>query len=499
MVRTVTQHLFLMAALLAAGLAGSARADVIHMKGGQRIEGKIVDSDASSVIVETKFGRMTFERARIDRIEYQRLPKEELAHRRKAAGEDPQKLWEVARFALENDLKAEYREILEEVVRHDSQHSEANKALGRTYFDGEWFTPEGLKKYKDEIAEQKKAAGLVMHEGKWVKESTAKRLSGLEEYKGQWLSWKEIYTLQATEKMPELLGTTLEIRESDHYALRSELDEESQKEVLEVLEASWDHFNAMFQPTEKEQYIMGFYPVAVYVMPDPNLVTKFVEEGGYMKQLYNPPKGINERYLDASSFPVFFPRPLIVTSQGRHLKGGGSRLTSLIGFLTHYNGNLMIRRMRRGGAMPGWVEAGISHYYEGMMNGYRTLSITEYVGYEHVEKWDMNLQTFPQWYKKMTDPAFRQSLPKLAEIRPKIVEELDARDLVKGYFMVSWLLETHREEFVNYVRLAFSEKFALRVRVKEADAFQEAFKNSVEELEAEFEAWAAANPPHPPS
>jgi len=495
--RTLLLAVPLLIALLS-GLHG-LKADIVYMKSGQKIEGQIVSEGPSNVDVETKFGRMTFERSKIDRIEYQRLPREELKQRRKAAGNDPVKLYAAALYAKEQKLMEEYKQILEDVLRYDNNHPEANKALGKTYFDGAWFTPEELAEHKQAIEQQMKSAGKVMHDGKWVSEETAKRLQGFELYKGQWLRWKEIYTLQSQEKVPELLGIELEIRDSEHFTLRSNLGEEAQKEILDVVEMAWDHFFEVFQPNETETYIMGFYPIPIYVLPDPNVVTKFVEPEGYMIQLYNPPKGINERYVDADSFPVFFPRPLIVTSEGRHLKGGGSRFTSLVGFISHYTGNLLVRRFKRGGKVPGWVETGLSHYYEGMLNGYRTLSITEYVGYEHIEKWDILLQTFPQWYQQMADSDFRRSLPSLASIRDKIVEELNARELVKAYFVTSWLMETHQQEFVNYIRSAFEEKFKIRVRTTEGEAFEESFGVSCEELEAQFEEWASKLPPHPPT
>ncbi|MFH0946561.1 MAG: hypothetical protein V2A76_15300 [Planctomycetota bacterium] len=485
--------------VIAVSLLGTLHADIIHMKSGQKVEGKIVSDGASALVVETKFGRMSFDRSKIDRIEYQRLPVEEVRHRREAAGNDPVKLYEVALYAQEQKLTEEYRKILEEVLQYDSNHAAANAALGKTFYDGQWFTPEELDKHLNQLSEQMKARGKVLHEGKWVNEDTAKRLQGFELYKGQWLRWKEIYTLQSQEKMPELLGLTLKIRDSEHFTLRSNLDEETQKEILEVVEMAWDHFFEVFQPTEKEAYIMGFYPIPIYVLPDPNAVTKFVEPNGYMIQLYNPPKGINERYLDANSFPVFFPRPLIVTSEGRHLKGGGNRITSQIGFISHYTGNLLVRRFKRGGMVPGWVETGMSHYYEGMLNGYQTLSITEYVGYEHIEKWDMTLQTFPQWYTRMADPDFRRTLPSLKSIRGKIAEELNAFELVKAYFMTYWLMETRQKTFVDYIRAAFEEKFEIRVRTTEEEAFEQAFGVPCDELEAQFEEWAARLPPHPPT
>src|SRR5690606_24775046 len=141
------------AAVIAALVLGAAaRADVIHMKSGQQIQGKIVQDDGTTLVVDTKFGRMTLERAKVERIELQRLPAEEVEARRKAAGEDAAKLFAVATYAKEKKLDKEYRAILEQVVLLEPQHAEANEALGRVPYDGKWFTPEALEEYKAEIA-----------------------------------------------------------------------------------------------------------------------------------------------------------------------------------------------------------------------------------------------------------------------------------------------------------------------------------------------------------
>ncbi len=486
------------AGLLLALFVPEAPADIVHLKSGQKVEGKVVSEGATTIEVDTKFGRMSLERAKVDRIERQRLPQDEVTHRRREAGQDVAALYAVALYAKEHRLTNDYRSILQDILKLDALHTEANKGLGRVFYEGQWFTPEELEKYKSRFADQMKAEGKVLYKGSWVTEETAKRLEGYELYQGQWLRWKEIYTLQAQENMPLLLGVTLEIRDSEHFTLRSSLGEDAQKDVLDLAEEEHTHFFSVFKPDETEAYIMDFYPIAIYVLPEVALVGKFVEPDGYMKKLYNPPIDIESRYVDANSFPLFFPRPLIVTSEGRHLKGGESRIDSLHGFIAHYLGNVLVRRFKRGGALPGWVEAGVAHYYEGLMNGYRTLSITEYVGYEQIEKWDITLQNFLQWYKKVADPDFRRTLPALAEIRPKIVEELNAFDLVKGYFVVYWLMETKPQQFVDYVRAAFREKPESRIRITEEEAFTTSFQVSCEELEAEWEEWVAQIPPRPP-
>lgn len=486
------------ASLLVAIAASTVRADVLHMKGGQKIEGKIVGETSSEIEIRTKFGTMKLAKSKIARIERMLLPKEEFEKRLREAGEDPVLLWQAAVFARENKLDEEYRRTLELVVKADPNHTEANKALGKVYYDGRWFTPEELDAHKQAEAERMRAEGKVFYKGRWVPEEYAKRSQGYELYKGEWLTHKEIYLLEAQEKLPSLVGISLDARTSEHYILWSDLEDDLEQDILDMLEAAFDHFVRTFQPNEVELNLMTFYPVAVYVFPDASYVSKFAEDGGYMVQVHNPPKGINERYLDASSFPVFFPRPLIVTSMGRHLKGGGSRATSLMGFLAHYNGNVLIRRFKRGGKIPGWVESGVTHYYEATLNGYQTLSITEYTGFEHVEKWKQGLDTFLLWYRKMADPTFRSGLPRFRDFKGKMVEELDGFELCKSYFMVRWLLETRTETFVEYVRMAYSDPHMIRVTIPEEEAFEKTFGVDPDVLEREFEAWISTQPPTPP-
>ena len=71
-------------------------------------------------------------RARVDRIEYQRLPKEELAHRRKSAGTDAAKLFEAAALDI-NDVSAQNKKMrdgedsIEDIERHVDEWISANQ------------------------------------------------------------------------------------------------------------------------------------------------------------------------------------------------------------------------------------------------------------------------------------------------------------------------------------------------------------------------------------
>jgi hypothetical protein len=188
-----------------------------------------------------------------------------------------------------------------------------------------------------------------------------------------------------------------------------------------------------------------------------------------------------------------------VTSWGRHLTGD-DKLTSLLGYITHYEGNLLVRRFKRGGQLPGWVESGMAHFYEALLNEHRTLSITRYDGFEDVKVWRPGLETFPEWYAAIAKPEFRETeLTPLSALRAKPVEELDAEDLFTAFFMVKWFMEGERQqEFVDYVRLAFLEKYQQRVMTTEQEAFDTVWPEGTERLENEFRDWAAKLPGKPP-
>lgn len=477
-------------------LASVARGDVIHLKDGKKIEGKITVQASDVITIETKFGPMDVKRSLIDRIETQRLPEDEVKARLEEAGTDATKLWEVAVYARDKKMTKRFKEICETIVKHDATHRLANEALGKVEYEGRWYTPEDLEKYKTKFAEDMKAQGKELIDGVWVDHSTAMQRKGFELYEDEWLKPGEVYKRKSEKLAPELLGTALETTDSSHFTMRSQLPAEECQEILDLLESGWEHFYARFVPDELERRIMEHYPIAVYVLPNSTLIPAFIAPGGYMDQLYNPPKGVNERYADTTSFAIFFPRPLIVACQGRHLLK--NKTQSLIGYIGNWTGNVLVRRFKRNGPVPGWVEAGMGHYYEARLNGYSTITFIEFLGYEHIEKINNDLLTFKDWYEKMAKPEFRAGLPSLDTLRQTKVEEIDSKGLVKSYFLVRWLMDTDPGKLAQYTRRAFQQNTVTRTMTEEAAAFTEVFQVTSDELEAQFHAWLETQPTNPP-
>ena len=124
--------------LLAASLAAApALADEIHLKGGGRVTGRVVERTATRLTIETGPGSVTLPMSRVEKIVEGRSAIEVFAERAaELAPSDVQGWAELARWAEERDLLTQARQAWQRVLSHDPGNAEANESLGRVALDG---------------------------------------------------------------------------------------------------------------------------------------------------------------------------------------------------------------------------------------------------------------------------------------------------------------------------------------------------------------------------
>jgi len=95
---------------------------------------------------------------------------EEFEKRRKAAGKDVDKLWDVYKWCKEQKKDDKGRSVLRQLLQIDPKHEEANLALGNVLYDGKWFpSQKKVDEYKKEQeGKTAKSDGLVDYKGKRV-------------------------------------------------------------------------------------------------------------------------------------------------------------------------------------------------------------------------------------------------------------------------------------------------------------------------------------------
>lgn len=98
----------------------------------------------------------------------------EFEKRRKDAGNDVDKLWDVYKWCKEQKKDEKGRSILRQILKLDPKHEDANVALGNVKYDDKWFpSQKKVDEYKKE------------QEAKAAKEAKPASSDGLVDYKGQ--------------------------------------------------------------------------------------------------------------------------------------------------------------------------------------------------------------------------------------------------------------------------------------------------------------------------
>ncbi|MBN1766582.1 MAG: DUF1570 domain-containing protein [Sedimentisphaerales bacterium] len=146
--------IFVVSALLLGFESHYIRGDVVHLKNGGRLEGRITDL-GDHIKIDTRNSSIEVNKRDIERREQKALPEDIFPSRLKAAGDDSQACLELARWALENNLETEYIQALRTALLYDQKNAQARKLL-REYRLYHYHLPQNEKasqKMLDEMGE----------------------------------------------------------------------------------------------------------------------------------------------------------------------------------------------------------------------------------------------------------------------------------------------------------------------------------------------------------
>ena len=140
--------------------AGPVLADDVYLRGGGQITGQIVEQTEDSVTVDVGGGgTISAHMSSVVRIEKSTSPLQEYRKRAAQVPEGDAEAWrKLARWATGNALTSQAMKAYSQVVAILPDDEEANRALGRVWFQGKWVTEE----------ESYVAQGYVQFEGQWM-------------------------------------------------------------------------------------------------------------------------------------------------------------------------------------------------------------------------------------------------------------------------------------------------------------------------------------------
>jgi hypothetical protein len=137
----------------------AARADVVYLKNGKSIEGKVTVK-GDKVVVEIPHGSVSFPKSKVLRIE-RKVSAVETYDQKYAAlpAKDAPARVKLATWCKRQGMGNRAEALLRDALEIDSDHPEARKLLGYVKHEGRWVTrPEKFR-----------AMGLVEFEGQWHK------------------------------------------------------------------------------------------------------------------------------------------------------------------------------------------------------------------------------------------------------------------------------------------------------------------------------------------
>ena len=148
------------AVVVIALVAAPVLADDVYLRGGGQITGEIVEQSADSVTVNIGGGNLTVKMASVVRIEKSVSPLQEYKERASRIPEGDAEAWrELARWATAGAMATMASQAWSKVAELVPSDPEANRALGRVQYNGQWVTEE----------QSFRAQGYVQFEGEWMR------------------------------------------------------------------------------------------------------------------------------------------------------------------------------------------------------------------------------------------------------------------------------------------------------------------------------------------
>ena len=162
--RFTTVSAFVMVTLL---LSGRPLGDTVRFHDGREMEGDVVE-DGDSYVITSRFGKTRVAKAEVREIEKKASRRQQYDERLKTLQESNRKdqavAWcELGRFAAENQLEKQAQESFAKALQLDPDCGEANTALGRVRYMGNWVP----------LEERMTAEGKVKVGEQWVAKELA--------------------------------------------------------------------------------------------------------------------------------------------------------------------------------------------------------------------------------------------------------------------------------------------------------------------------------------
>jgi hypothetical protein len=166
-----------------AGDAQPARADVLELKNGGRIQGQLITAanDNGDYVIETATGRVTIARDQVARVDATSEVEKEYAAAARNSPDTIEAHWKLYEWCRDHKLREQAQTHLTRLLELDPDHAQARSILGFQMRGGQWQT-------RDELMASR---GMVKFEGEWYTRQHVELLQQKKETKSAQVDWRK--------------------------------------------------------------------------------------------------------------------------------------------------------------------------------------------------------------------------------------------------------------------------------------------------------------------
>ncbi len=469
----------LAAGILLALLGSLALADVVVLKDGRRIEGKVVRKTETEIVVETAVGEMKFPRSEVKEIIEKKTRDEEYEERLEAC-ESAEDFYQLGRWCQRNRLKRRAEKLFRRAIEKDPDHAGARKELGFVRHGDDWVTPEerdrriaaeyeaemkakGFVRFEGRwVSPEEKAhleKGEVLHEGRWMPKKEAMRLQGLEEYESEWYPIPEARGRHAAAGAVAAAQRPLQLYLNEEAMICGTIPVAE----LELIGAGILRGRKWFNEAWKVKpglRLFGGRLAELYVFDDQDAYLRTIPY--IAERSYHVPRGWQEAV--GKSFGFVWTDPIAISSVTQKKR---SR-RDLVGHCYHHLGHLMLNRLGyEGKLLPPWYDEGVAALTELRAHGHNAVFCRAGVG-ERAGTSSKGGRVALDW-RMYRDGTWRTQFAKALEggqVEPfdrlarREFSQLELIDIATSMAIVEWLESRGDETLLRFHRALRRHKLA---------------------------------------
>lgn len=443
----------------------SARADIVVMRDGRRIEGKIVREDATELEIRMRIGSVTVQRADVVDIVRQKT-KDELYEEQLEAAESADDFFALGNWCVENRMRRRSERAWERAIELDPQHAGAHTALGHVEHEGEWMTPEerdarieaareaemrerGLVQHEGRwVTEEERdnlERGLVLHEGEWMTPAAARLAQGYVQYEDQWVREAVLGVHTELDRLQQSLGRELTRVTGEEWVLAGPLSKERLERIQVGMHIGRLAFAEAYGLEPGAPALGGAAALFLAAGSDSSVYLSSID---HLATLTNTlPPGWAEAVRNSHGFVYYDPIPVSSARLWNREEA------DLDGHCYHHLGQVLGNRLGYDGKLlPPWYEEGLaalveywSHGKNRVFNRARSLQRTgESVGGRPIAtgNYDPRGIRSGEWRVALASALEVNAVSTFDRLSRLDFSELELTDAAAAMAILSWMAET---------------------------------------------------------